>query len=491
MTFDVIIIGSGTAGQSAAMPLVEAGLSVAMVDERDFGGTCAMRGCQPKKFLVEQRDVLAASRDLVSLGISTPPASDWDALMTAKQAFTGNVPGKTRHIMEKAGITCFQAAARFTGPSTLELGPSEHPRANQESRTAKKQSLNAKYIIAATGADPRILPIPGIEHTIDSEDFLNLATPPESMLTIGAGYIALEFAQIMAAQGCRVTMLDPLDTPLPQFDTDLAQALMAATRDQGIRILLGRAVTAVKKTARGLEITDSQNQTHTAQTVLNAPGRIPRVQNLGLEAAGITPENQGIPVNGFCQSPSNPDVYALGDCAAPAPMLAPLADLQARTAAAHIIYRETGASAPEALDYQIIPTTVFTHPPLSSVGLTQHQAEQRFGSPASGHAPRPGAAQSPDGSGKPDPQEKDAITVRQGSMARWVSNKRIGQTHGYYKTIVHTATGRILGAHILGHASPDSINLIALAMTADMPAQTLKNLPRAYPTFSDEIKYMF
>jgi len=209
MKYDVIIVDSGTAGQTAALPLSKAGKKVAVIDDRLPGGTCAMRGCTAKKFFVVNREALDSVRYLQGKGIEELPRPVWTQTLDMKTDFTGSIPEKTRPAFEKAGIDFYEGIAFFTSKQTLSLKKSVHRRGSESSKQSDIFDFEFDDIILACGSDPRIPEIPGIGYTIDSEDFLSLPQLPGRLLTIGAGYIAFEFAHIISSYGGEVTMLDP------------------------------------------------------------------------------------------------------------------------------------------------------------------------------------------------------------------------------------------------------------------------------------------
>ncbi len=358
--FDLLIIGTGTAAYNVAHPCARAGLAVAVVDERAYGGTCARRGCQPKKYLVAAAEVAALSHDLAGLGVKTPASLDWNDLMRQKRRFTEPVPRRTERGFLEAGITTLHGSARFTGPGTVRItGPDT-------------LEVRADHLVIATGSRPRPLPFAGAELITSSEEFLDLDRLPRRLVCVGGGYISLEFAHVAARFGTEVVILQRGPDLLPAFDRDLVSKLATATREQGIELRMEEPVTEISGRAGELVVHTRNGGKYEADMALHGAGRVPVTEGLDLPAAGVAFDDHGILVDEGLRSPGNPAVFAVGDVVAGSPMLAPVADLQGEVAAANIIAGRTVREAAPAA----IPSVVFTHPPLASVGMTAEQASR-------------------------------------------------------------------------------------------------------------------
>src|SRR5579859_6998565 len=231
-TYDLIVIGTGTAAQVAARRVRKAGRSVAVIDHRPFGGTCALRGCDPKKMLISSAEVLDFARRLHGRGVSGRVDIDWPALIAFKRSFTDPIPQKQERSYAERGIDAFHGLARFVGCDAFEVN---------------RIVLHGRHILIATGARPAPLGIPGEEHVATSERFLELDTLPKRLALIGGGYIAAEFSHIAARAGAFVTILQRGPRLLPQFDPDLVEWLTEKFRDIGIDVRTGAAVTAVEQ----------------------------------------------------------------------------------------------------------------------------------------------------------------------------------------------------------------------------------------------------
>src|ERR1700732_4731136 len=302
---DVITIGTGSAASTVASRCREAGWQVAIVDSRPFGGTCALRGCDPKKVLVGAAEAVDWTRRMKGRGIEAAKLRiDWPELMRFKRSFTEPVPKRREEGFAKAGIAAFHGRARFVGPTTVQVG---------------EETLEARYVVIAAGEVPADLEIPGAEHLTTSDQFLELNQLPRRILFIGGGYIAFEFAHVAACAGSQVTILQRGTRPLALFDPDLVDLLVERTRELGIDVHLGtEAIKIEESSSQFLVSALASGETSTFQTDMAVPhgGPVPEINDLNLDAAGIEWENRGVRVNEFLQSVSNPSVYSAGDAAA-------------------------------------------------------------------------------------------------------------------------------------------------------------------------------
>src|SRR6516165_4685119 len=230
--FDVVAIGTGAGASSAAYQCRAAGWQVAVVDSRPFGGTCALRGCDPKKVLVGAAEVIDWARRIKGNGIRGEQLQiDWSELMRFKRTFTGPVPRNREEAFVKAGVATFHGRARFVGPSTVQVG---------------KEVLEGRYVVIAAGQKPADLKIPGAEHLTTSEQFLELDELPRRVLFIGGGYIAFEFAHVAGGAGSQVTIVHRGARPLPRFDPDLVDQIVARSRELGCDIQLGNEAEGIE-----------------------------------------------------------------------------------------------------------------------------------------------------------------------------------------------------------------------------------------------------
>jgi glutathione reductase (NADPH) len=445
--FDLVVIGTGAAGTTPAFQCRLAGWNVAVIDSRPFGGTCALRGCDPKKVLVGAAELAEWGQRMSGKGIAQDgPEIDWPALIRFKRTFTNPVPENRQGAFSKAGITSFHGRTRFLDRNTFQVGD---------------DTLTARYIVIAAGAMPVKLGIPGEEHLTTSEQFLELDQLPNRIVFVGGGYISFEFAHIAAQTGARVQILHRHARPLQRFDPDLVDSLIAASRDSGIDIRLNTAVGALEKSGNGLALIASANGKEVrfeADMVVHGAGRVPEIDDLDLIKAGIERDKKGIVVNEYLQSPSNPSVYAAGDAASTAGMpLTPVASMEGEVVANNLL--EGNRRKPTYLG---IPSVVFTEPPLASVGLLEKEATQ--------HGLN--------------------FRVNHQDTTSWYSSRRIGVKASRFKVLIEQDSGYILGAHLFGPHAEEVINLFALAIRSGLKAEDLKRTIYAYPTSSSDLAYM-
>ena len=441
--FDVIIIGSGTSAYYAATGLLKGGKSVAIIDELPFGGTCALRGCQPKKYLVANAEAIASAEHLVGKGIESAPRTDWSALQSLKNEFLDGYSQEALIDWADEGATTFRNRATLSGSNKVTLDDG--------------RNLTAGHIVLATGSSPRSTDIPGNEHIHTSDDFLSLPDLPRRITFVGGGYISFEFAHIAARAGAEVTILHRSARPLNGFDTDMVDIVLEASREAGIKILLEESPIGVESNGEAFTINTSSGNDIASDFIVSATGRVPNLGALEGDAGNVENGRRGVTVNEFLQSTTNPAVYAIGDCASHGLMLATVADDHGKVAARNIL---EGNTTP--VDQRIVPSAVFTIPSLATVGLTEAQAIEQ------GHDFR----------------------VNRGNTTDWASSKRIGETHGAYKILIDKKNGLLLGAHLVRHNAAEVINTFALAIAHDIPAETLVNFLWAYPTSTSDLKNM-
>ncbi|MCB7481743.1 dihydrolipoyl dehydrogenase family protein [Christiangramia sediminis] len=445
--FDVFVIGTGTAGKSVAKEFVAEGLKVAIADNREFGGTCANRGCDPKKVLVGLTEILDRAGKMEGHGITKMPEFSWKDLMEFKKTFTSAVPAATEKDMKELGIKMYHQSPKFLDENTLSV----------EGKTVK-----AKKIVIATGNKAMELPIPGRELPIISDDFLELEELPESMIFIGAGYIGMEFAHIAARCGVDVTILDGESRALNNFDEDMVRHLQQASEEIGIKFIFDAKVTGVEKLQTNYRVIANQKGKEIeikAKLVVNTAGRVPSIDDLDLKKGNVDFSNKGITVNEHLQSPTNKNVYACGDVSASEGLpLTPLSSQEARLVAGNILNKNRA----KTVDYPPQPSVVFTLPNLASVGLNEKQAREK------GYD----------------------FKVEQKLVPKWFNAKRINDDYYAYKTLVDKETGLVLGAHLLGPDAGEMINMFVMAMCGKLNCETLKGMIFSYPSWASDIKAM-
>ena len=445
--FDLIVIGTGSGGSGPAYRCRRAGWRVAVVDELPYGGTCALRGCDPKKVLVGAAELADWHRRMQGRGVSGDAHISWPELMQFKRTFTDPVPADREKAFQKAGIATYHGPARFVSPERLSVDG---------------QVLEARHFVIAAGAKPRRLGVPGEEHLITSTAFLELDQLPPRIAFVGAGYISFEFAHVARRAGAQASIVGRR-RPLQHFEQELVTRLVDHTQSLGIELRLDADVTTIEQRGAGYRLranTQGRTETVDAGLVVHGGGRVPNTEGLDLGAANVATEpNGGVRVNEFLQSMSNPRVYAAGDAAA-APGSLPLTPVAAYEGI--IVASNLLRGNAERPDYRGIPSVVFTVPPLAGVGLTEAEARA---------------------------QELD-VRINVEDTSSWYSNRRVAETCAMFKVIVDSKADRIIGAHLLGPHAEEVINLFALAIRSGVPATDLKHLLHAYPTSGSDVPYM-
>jgi len=444
--FDVVILGTGNAGMGAAGVTRAAGKSVAMIESRDVGGTCPIRGCVPKKVLVAAAQVLhqidLAPRHHISVG---DVKLDWPALVARERTFVDGVPDDFRKSLENREIELIEGRAKFVGENAIAVNG---------------RTLEAENIVIATGSTPRELPLNGADLMITSDEILELATLPERLVFIGGGVIALEFGHVFTRAGTEVTILEVMDRLLPRMEADAVAQIHQESERIGIKILTGVTVDGIAAAGNALQVNfthDGKQQSIEADRVANGAGRVPDVAGLDLDAGNVAHDRLSLSVTEELRSTSNAHVWVAGDAVGGTAQLSPVASYEGRIVGNNIL--NGGGQTPV---YGHIPANVYTVPALASVGMTEQEAT------ASGRS----------------------FQVKGGDMSSWRSSMTHAETVSFSKVLVEDGTNAILGAHIVGHGAEEIIHLFAMVMKHDLGASALSDMVYAYPTFASDIKFM-
>jgi glutathione reductase (NADPH) len=445
-TFDLIVIGTGAAASTVAFQCQAAGWQVAIIDCRPFGGTCMLRGCDPKKVLVGAAALMDWIRRMEGKGVRGDKARiEWSELMRFKRTFTDPVPEEQEKSFANAGITPFHGTARFLSPTSVEVGA---------------EVLEGHHIVIATGAKPQPLDIPGEQYLTTSDQFLELNSLPRRIVFVGGGYISFEFAHVSARAEVDVTVLHRADHPLEKFDPDLVEQLVERTRRLGVDVELQTEVKGISRKDDRFVVRASskhEDREFQADMVVHGAGRVADIDELNLAAAGVRAGKLGVAVNEYLQSVSNPSVYAAGDSADTGlPKLTPVAMYEGGIVAENLVHGNQKKVEPIA-----VPTIAFTLPPVASVGLSERAAQE--------HGLR--------------------FRVHREKTATWYSSRRVAEDCSGFKVLIEE-TGRILGAHLLGPEADELINIFAFAIQAGMPAERLGKTIFAYPTHASDVAYM-
>ena len=444
--YDVVILGGGNAGMGVTVPARSAGLSVAMIEPDDLGGTCPNRGCTPKKVLVAAAHALheieRAKHHCIAIGA---PRLDWAALIDREKAMIKDIPARLERALQDRGVALIRGRARFAGPRTITLD---------------ERTIEAGHIVIATGSKPRKLPIDGAEHLITSDDVLNERTLPRDIVFIGGGVIALEFSHVYARAGAKVTILEVQPRVLAEFDVDAVAEIVTESKRIGIDIRTEVKIKRVAPQDGRLRVTFEQGgQEHVldADRVVNGAGRIADVDALDLPAGQVESERGRIKLDDHLRSVSNPAVHVCGDALWSSPQLSPVATYEGG-----IVGRNIADGPRHKPDYSSIPSCVYTVPALASVGLTQAKAAE----------------------------QGRRVKVHTSDLGGWISSRTYAESAAWARVVVEEETDRILGAQLVGHAGEELIHIFALAMKHGITASALRETVYSFPTFSADIKSM-
>ena len=445
--YDLIVIGAGMAGAAAANKCAAQGWRVGIVDALPYGGTCALRGCDPKKILRRGAEIVDSVRLMSGKGIDGDGLSiNWADLMKHKHGFTDPVPAKMEEGLTSSGVETLHGHASFTGDREVEIDGTVY---------------EADRFLIAAGAAPRPLDFTGHEHVIDSTEFLNLDVLPPRILFVGGGFISFEFAHIAARARASPVIVDHGERPLKSFDPDLVELLVERGTDAGVALRRSASIASVERAGQSYAVTLQSADVHeTVETdlVVHGAGRIADLAGLGLDAAGVEWSERGVKVADHLQSTTNPAVWAAGDSADTVGIpLTPVAVSEAKVAASNMLKGTTRIP-----DYTGIPTAVFTIPELARVGLLEAEARD---------------------------QGID-LAVRYSDTSGWFSNYRIGESTAAAKILVDESTDRIVGAHLLGPEYGELINTLGLAIKTGLTTRQLKSATAAYPTVGSDLGSM-
>ncbi|WP_308991686.1 NAD(P)/FAD-dependent oxidoreductase [Mariniflexile litorale] len=443
--YDVFVIGTGIAGQTAAEVCVKNNLKVGIADNRAFGGTCAIRGCDPKKILLQFTELIHKSQLLIGDGVSKLPKIKWKEVQKFKSSFTDAIPLSTEKKLSNLGIEYYHQSPIFQ---------------NDNQVLVEGKLISANTFVIATGMIPRPLKITGNEFLGISDDILNLKKLPKTVTFIGSGYVGMEFACMMATMGSKVTMIEHGSKPLKQFDAFLVDKLVTHLETMGIRFIFNAEVTSVEKLKKNLKVNyllDGKEKSIKSSKVFNTAGRVPSIELLELEKAHVKFDKSGVLVDDFLQSVSNPHIYACGDVSSKSLPLTPLSGLQGYVVGNNILKANS-----KKFDVPCIPSTVFTNPKLSSVGYSEEEAQKRFKN----------------------------IKIYQGDASAWYNAKKENNPVYAYKILVNERTNVIVGAHLLSSEANETINVFSMAIQQKMTVLQFKKQMFTYPSYSSDLKSM-
>jgi dihydrolipoamide dehydrogenase len=454
MAYDVVVIGSGPGGYVCAIKAAQLGLKVAVVEKREtFGGTCLNIGCIPSKALLHASEMFAeAGHSFGTLGVEVTPKLNLKKMMAHKDAtVAANVNG-VAFLFKKNKIDAYRGTGKILAAGKVAVTGED----------GKSEEIETKNIVIATGSD--VAGIPGVEVAIDekvvvsSTGALELAKVPETLVVVGGGVIGLELGSVWARLGAKVTVVEYLDTILGGMDGEVSKQFQRMLAKQGFDFKLGSKVTGVAKAKKGASVTfepvkGGEAATIQAEMVLVATGRKPHTEGLGAKEAGVALDERGrVKTDGHLQT-SVPGIWAIGDVVA-GPMLAHKAEDEGVAVAERI------AGQAGHVNYDVIPSVVYTSPEVASVGKTEEELK------------------------------KAGVEYKAGKFPFTANGRARAMLHtdGFVKILADKKTDKVLGAHIIGFGAGEMIHEAAVLMEFGGSAEDLARTCHAHPTMSEAVK---
>ena len=442
MDYDLIVIGGGSGGFAAAVCAASHGARCALIEKNKLGGTCVNRGCVPKKVMWNGAALANSLRDASSYGFDiTVSGFDWSSLVTARNAYQSRLNKVYRKRLEDMAVDEITGRARFIDRRTIDVDG---------------RRLKAPHIIVATGGSPNILDIPGAESGITSDGFFELRKQPQRVAIVGAGYIAVELASTLHALGSSVSIMMRHEQFLGRFDAMLREMLMEQMLDDGINLMAGTEVVALERNGHGITVRCTDGQELAGfDTVIWAIGRSPNTASLDLGAAGVGVDRQGFILTDDYQNSNVDGIYAVGDVTGRA-ALTPIAIAAGRRLADRVF----GNMPDSRLDYEVIPTVIFSHPPLGAVGLTEQQARELHG---------------------------DAVKVYQSSFTPMYHAITRSKTVAAMKLVTLGRDEKVIGCHVIGHGADEMLQGFAVAIKMGATKADFDQTVAIHPTSAEEL----
>jgi glutathione reductase (NADPH) len=443
---DLFVIGAGSGGVRAARIAAGYGAGVMIAEEYRVGGTCVIRGCVPKKLFVYASRFASEFEDAAGFGWSVPPSKfDWLTLIANKDKEIARLEGIYAANLEKAGVEIVRSRAVIENATTVRL-------------TATGVRVRCRHILIATGGTPFMgHPVPGIEHAISSNEAFHLPSFPASIVIQGGGYIAVEFACIFAGLGSQVTLIHRGENILRGFDDDVRTHVRNEMQMRGIEVILGERVAAIDRHDHGYSATLTRGRRIDADRVMFAIGRKPNVAGLGLDHAGVKvdPARDAIAVDAYSRT-SVHTIHAIGDVTDRI-NLTPVAIREG-----HAFADTVFGGRPTIVDHANVPTAVFSEPEVGAVGLTESQAREQLA----------------------------RVDIYRSTFRPLKATLSGSHTRALMKLVVDGATGRVVGAHLVGEGSGEMIQLLGIAIKMGATKADLDATMAVHPTAAEELVTM-
>jgi glutathione reductase (NADPH) len=445
--FDLVVIGGGSGGLATAQRAAEYGARVVLAERGRLGGTCVNVGCVPKKIMWNAAELGGALHDAGDYGFSVESAgADWGVLKHRRDTYVHHLNGIYAANLARRNVELVRASARFVDARTV---------------TAGGRTLSAAHIVIATGSRPELPPIPGAELGITSDGFFELEALPGRVAVVGSGYIGIEFAGIFAGLGAQTTLVVRTDTALRAFEAMLGEVALRMLRENGVEVVARAVPAALGRTARGaLElVVEDGRRLGPFDCLVWAVGRVGHVEDLAPQRAGVGCAAQGFIDTDPYQLTSAPGIYAVGDVTGRA-QLTPVAIAAGRRLADRLF----GGHAGRHLDYENIPTVIFGHPPIGSVGLSESLARERFG--------------------------PDNVTVHRTDFVPLYHAFTAARPRSQMMLITAGAEQRIVGVHVIGEGADEMLQGFAVAVRMGATKKDFDDTVAIHPTSAEELVTM-
>ncbi len=443
--YDLFVIGGGSGGIAAARRATEYGAKVALAEFDRLGGTCVNRGCIPKKLMVYASHFPHWFEDAKDYGWSVGEASlDWKKMTTAVNGEVDRLNGVYQRMLDKANVTVYEGYAQFVDAHTLAIG---------------EEKVTADKILIAVGGIPERADVPGIEHAIISDRMFTLPEQPKRFVVLGGGYIGVEFACILNALGSDVTQIIRRPYILRGFDHDIREHLQNSLIEQGVKVWGNTKIEAIEKTKDGLKLTTSGDraETITADVVLAATGRIPRLEKLGLEQTSVEVKNGAIAVNNYSCT-TVPNIFAVGDCTDRI-NLTPVAIQEGRA------FADTEFGGKDRImSHENVPSAVFTSPEAATVGFTEGEAKEKYG--------------------------EEAIQIYRARFGSTYFSLTQRKEKVMLKLVVEKSSDRVLGAHMVGEAAAEIMQGVAIPIKMGATKADFDATVAIHPSVAEEFVTM-